>query len=448
MILGSPPKRPVTGPAAKVDVSLPHILADRELNKVNVESLLNNMSYPNLTADNLDTYNKNMDNKITPEKSTEKYNNFLTIPNGGMNNSNHSVSTGPSVLTASTNVSTELSNMIQFSADNSNSNLSQSLSENLSEGVGIPAISMLLSGGESVSREENETPNQSNNVDLKFQAESDDIMSNSMSNVNLEAVNMNVTNVSMTSLSEYNIPDFNVIQSDSGMDLPNISILQGVSTDDTNSNLEFNIPELSALQFKFKTSESNISASLPITSASLNTILPHIPYKELQRFTNNFNDTSQDENLPSSKNIGAGGFGTVYLTNGLFDLPVAVKKLKLFGPAGQYCEPIISKQFKTEVEILSKYNHDNILSLLGYSCDGPNYCVIYEYIEGGSLRENISNGSNLSIQTRMNIALHSARGIEYLHYGFQTPLIHRDIKSANILLTKSYIPKVIIITLI
>lgn len=133
---------------------------------------------------------------------------------------------------------------------------------------------------------------------------------------------------------------------------------------------------------------------------------------------------------------------------GLLEKPVAVKKLNLNGVNVVNVDDTITKQFRNEVELLCKYKHENLLSLLGYSCDGPTYCLIYEYICGGALKDRLEyslkwpDRFRLLWTDRLYIALGTAKAVSYLHNAYSMPLIHRDIKTANILLDGFNKPKV------
>ncbi|XP_059144012.1 interleukin-1 receptor-associated kinase 4-like [Physella acuta] len=160
--------------------------------------------------------------------------------------------------------------------------------------------------------------------------------------------------------------------------------------------------------------------------------LKEIRYDILRQITNNF-DT---RNLKNGGNlIGEGGFGTVFL--GMFNtgFKIAVKCLK---DDSDDC----SGQFKTEVETLCKFKHENLVYLLGYSLDGDTKCLIYQYMSNGSLEDRLAclfDSPPLSNNMRLHILTGTARGIDFLHKG---GLIHRDIKSANILLDAEFNPRV------
>ncbi|KAL2332305.1 hypothetical protein Fmac_019886 [Flemingia macrophylla] len=121
-------------------------------------------------------------------------------------------------------------------------------------------------------------------------------------------------------------------------------------------------------------------------------------YSNVLKITNNFNTI-----------IGKGGFGTVYLGY-IDDTPVAVKMLSPSSVRGY-------QQFQAEVKLLVRVHHKNLTSLIGYCNDEDNKGLIYEYMANGNLQEHLS-------------------GLEYLQNGCKPPIIHRDVKSTNILLNE------------
>ncbi|KAL3846812.1 hypothetical protein ACJMK2_017766 [Sinanodonta woodiana] len=158
-----------------------------------------------------------------------------------------------------------------------------------------------------------------------------------------------------------------------------------------------------------------------------------VPYSCLAAVTDNFNSECISK---GGRVIGRGGFGTVYL--GLFrnGYKVAVKSLH------EVKDVNAEKQFITELKALSRYRHDNIVFLLGYSVNGPNKCLVYEYMCNGSLEDRLlrkNNTPSLSGKLRLSIASGTGHGIHYLN---SQGIIHRDIKSANVLLDENFTPKV------
>ncbi|KAL6335179.1 hypothetical protein AAG906_029407 [Vitis piasezkii] len=144
-------------------------------------------------------------------------------------------------------------------------------------------------------------------------------------------------------------------------------------------------------------------------------------YSEVITITNNF-----------EKEVGKGGFGTVYHGH-LDDTQVAVK---MFSPSSIQGY----KQFQAEAKLLMRVHHRNITSLFGYCKEGNNMGLIYEYMANGDLQRHPSerNTNVLSWEERLRIAVETAQGLEYLHNGCKPPIIHRDIKSTNILLNEKF----------
>ncbi|ESQ30275.1 hypothetical protein EUTSA_v10011248mg [Eutrema salsugineum] len=146
-------------------------------------------------------------------------------------------------------------------------------------------------------------------------------------------------------------------------------------------------------------------------------------YSEVVTMTNNF-----------QRVLGKGGFGIVYhgFVNGTEQ--VAVKKLSHSSSQGY-------KQFKAEVELLLRIHHKNLVCLVGYCDEGQNLALIYEYMANGDLKEHISGTRNrfiLNWGTRLKIVIESAQGLEYLHNGCKPPMVHRDVKTTNILLNEHF----------
>lgn len=148
-------------------------------------------------------------------------------------------------------------------------------------------------------------------------------------------------------------------------------------------------------------------------------------YNLLDSATNNFSE---------SEILGVGGFGCVYRARLDENLCVAVKRLD-----GGSQDAI--KEFQTEVDLLSKIHHPNIITLLGHCVHDETRLLVYELMHNGSLETQLhgpSSGSNLTWHCRMKIALDTARGLEYLHESCKPSVIHRDLKSSNILLDSSF----------
>ncbi|KAH7840639.1 hypothetical protein Vadar_019549 [Vaccinium darrowii] len=150
-------------------------------------------------------------------------------------------------------------------------------------------------------------------------------------------------------------------------------------------------------------------------------VVGFMDYKLLETATKNFHE---------SNILGKGGFGCIYEARLDDNFHVAVKRL-----VGGSQDAIT--EFETEVNLLSQMKHPNIISLLGYSTHEETRLLVYELMENGSLETQLyglSRGSALSWHRRLKIALDIARGLEYLHEHCDPLVIHRDLKSSNILL--------------
>ncbi|GLJ45089.1 hypothetical protein SUGI_0949180 [Cryptomeria japonica] len=132
--------------------------------------------------------------------------------------------------------------------------------------------------------------------------------------------------------------------------------------------------------------------------------------------------------LNFQKEIGKGGYGPVYL-GCLQGKDVAVKILSDKSHQG-------AMEFSTVVDILSKLHHKNLVKFMGYCTEEQKLVLIYEYRSGSALLDFMSNFFKpySRMGKRLNIALDAAQGLEYLHVGCKPGIIHRDIKSSNILL--------------
>uniref|UniRef100_A0A7N0VMC0 non-specific serine/threonine protein kinase n=1 Tax=Kalanchoe fedtschenkoi TaxID=63787 RepID=A0A7N0VMC0_KALFE len=140
-----------------------------------------------------------------------------------------------------------------------------------------------------------------------------------------------------------------------------------------------------------------------------------------------------------TQEAGEGGYGVVYrgvLPDGSL---VAVKNL--MNNKGQ-----AEKEFKVEVEAIGKVRHKNLVGLLGYCVDGSKRMLVYEYVDNGNLEQwlhgDVGPSSPLTWEIRMKIAIGTAKGLAYLHEGLEPKVVHRDVKSSNILLDRKWIPKV------
>ncbi|XP_019160153.1 PREDICTED: LEAF RUST 10 DISEASE-RESISTANCE LOCUS RECEPTOR-LIKE PROTEIN KINASE-like 2.8 isoform X1 [Ipomoea nil] len=156
--------------------------------------------------------------------------------------------------------------------------------------------------------------------------------------------------------------------------------------------------------------------------------LKRFSYSEVKKITTSFKDE-----------LGQGGFGSVYkgkLRNGSL---VAVKVLKELRASGE--------DFINEVASISRTSHVNIVTLIGFCIEGRKRALVYEFMPNGSLEKFIYNtdpltGRQLGWNMLYKISIGIARGLEYLHRGCNTRILHLDIKPHNILLDEDFSPKI------
>ncbi|KAK1440327.1 hypothetical protein QVD17_06152 [Tagetes erecta] len=153
----------------------------------------------------------------------------------------------------------------------------------------------------------------------------------------------------------------------------------------------------------------------------------HIPLSALSEATNGFSDL----NL-----LGTGGFGNVYKGESATHGNIAIKMLDTRHGQGDH-------EFKTEIALLSVYKHENIVSLLGFCDEDGKKILVYKYESNGSLEKHLSSTYLTWIQ-RLEICIDAALGLQYLHddVGLQHRILHRDVKSSNVLLDENWKAKV------
>jgi serine/threonine protein kinase len=152
-----------------------------------------------------------------------------------------------------------------------------------------------------------------------------------------------------------------------------------------------------------------------------------LKFDDILKATNNFDKANI---------IGCGGYGLVYKAELHNGSRLAIKKLN-----GEMC--LMEREFSAEVDALSMAQHENLVPLWGYCVQGNSRLLIYSYMENGSLDDQLHNrdddaSSFLDWPIRLKIAQGASLGLSYIHNDSKPNIVHRDIKSSNILLDKEF----------
>ncbi|XP_047155436.1 probable protein kinase At2g41970 isoform X1 [Vigna umbellata] len=164
--------------------------------------------------------------------------------------------------------------------------------------------------------------------------------------------------------------------------------------------------------------------------------IPSIPLEELNRLTGNFGTKAF---------IGEGSYGRVYYAKLSDGTDAAIKKLD------NSSSPEPDSDFGTQLSVVSRLKHDNFVELIGYCLEAENRILVYQHASLGSLHDVLHGrkgvqgaepGPVLSWNQRAKIAFGAAKGLEFLHEKVQPSIVHRDVRSSNVLLFNDYETKI------
>ncbi|XP_042032132.1 rust resistance kinase Lr10-like isoform X1 [Salvia splendens] len=181
------------------------------------------------------------------------------------------------------------------------------------------------------------------------------------------------------------------------------------------------------LIYKFRTRRLSLHEDIESFLQSDNNLAPiRYSYLDIKKMTKGFRDK-----------LGQGGYGSVYKGKLRSGHDVAVKLLGKSGGKGQ--------DFMNEIANIGRIHHVNVVKLVGYCAHGSKLALVFDFMTNGSLEKHLFNRENmkpLNWDTKFDIAVGVARGIEYLHRGCNIQILHFDIKPHNILLDDKFVPKI------
>ncbi|KAL1531991.1 protein SUPPRESSOR OF NPR1-1 CONSTITUTIVE 4-like isoform X1 [Salvia divinorum] len=181
------------------------------------------------------------------------------------------------------------------------------------------------------------------------------------------------------------------------------------------------------LIYKFRTRRLSLDEDIESFLQSDNKLAPiRYSYPDIKKMTKGFRDK-----------LGQGGYGSVYKGKLRSGHDVAVKLMGKSGGKGQ--------DFMNEISTIGRIHHVNVVTLVGYCAHGSKLALVFDFMTNGSLEKYLFNRENmkpLNWDTKFEIAVGVARGIEYLHRGCNIQILHFDIKPHNILLDDKFNPKI------